>query len=72
MPDNTNVYFAKTDIDDSLNLLSDNGRVLNVVASAPSIEQARSLGYSLISEINFLGMQYRFDIGAKLTQIQIS
>jgi phosphoribosylamine---glycine ligase len=69
LPDQAKIFFAKTAVDDSLNLLSDNGRVLNLVASGPTIEEARSLGYKLVSDINFRGMHYRFDIGTEITEL---
>lgn len=44
---------------------TDGGRVMNVTAKAPTVEQARALVYSCIGEngIHFDGMEYRTDIG---------
>jgi len=41
------------------------GRVLNVVALAENFAMAKESCYSRIAEINFEGMQFRKDIGAK-------
>ncbi len=40
------------------------GRVLNVVATAPSLAQARQQAYTAIEKISFDGIYYRKDIGA--------
>ncbi|HET9402837.1 MAG TPA: phosphoribosylglycinamide synthetase C domain-containing protein, partial [Candidatus Acidoferrales bacterium] len=43
------------------------GRVLGVCAEAPSVDLAASLVYDRISRISFHGMQYRSDIGRRLS-----
>lgn len=68
---NTKIYWAKTGFDQSLGLVSDNGRVLSATASAHTIEEARSIGYKLVSEISFSGMQYRLDIGTNITPLKL-
>ena len=39
------------------------GRVLNIVATANSLEQAKSKAYQAVHQINFEGMYFRKDIG---------
>lgn len=41
------------------------GRVLNVVALAPTLQEARDKAYKGVSAIHWRGMQYRHDIAAK-------
>lgn len=41
------------------------GRVLNVVALAPTLQDARDKAYKGVSAIHWRGMQYRHDIAAK-------
>ncbi|MCL2169438.1 MAG: phosphoribosylamine--glycine ligase [Defluviitaleaceae bacterium] len=48
---------------DKNNFVTDGGRVLNVVASGPGMDEARELAYKTIANINFMGMHYRNDIG---------
>ena len=46
-------------------LVTAGGRILNVVATGPSVEYARREAYSVIgSSVHFNGMHYRSDIGA--------
>lgn len=46
-------------------LVTAGGRVLNVVATGPSVDSARREAYSVIeSSVQFSGMQYRSDIGS--------
>jgi len=46
-------------------LVTAGGRILNVVATGPSLESARKEAYSVIgSSVQFNGMHYRSDIGA--------
>ena len=52
-------------------LVTAGGRVLTVVATAPSFEIAIARAYEAVSKIQFDGMQYRRDIGEKaLTEDQ--
>lgn len=46
-------------------LVTSGGRVLNVTATAETIEDALDKAYSAIKLINFEGMQYRTDIGRR-------
>lgn len=45
------------------NLVSNGGRVLNIVACAPDIEDARKKVYNVIKEIDWEDGFYRYDIG---------
>lgn len=47
------------------NLVTNGGRVLNVVAVGDSLQEAADKAYKNIKEINFEGMYYRNDIGKK-------
>jgi phosphoribosylamine---glycine ligase len=53
---------------------TDGGRVMNVTAKAPTVEQARELAYSCIGEngIHFEGMEYRTDIGKTNEDIHVT
>jgi phosphoribosylamine--glycine ligase len=46
-------------------LLTNGGRVLCLVARAPSLQEAQKKAYNAVKNISFAGMQYRHDIGAK-------
>ena len=48
---------------DSLQLLTNGGRVLTVMASDPSIDGARKKVYNGVKHVKFLGAHYRTDIG---------
>jgi phosphoribosylamine--glycine ligase len=50
-------------------LVTSGGRVLTVMATAPSYEIAIARAYEAASKISFDGMQYRRDIGRKALQI---
>ena len=45
-------------------LVTNGGRVLNVIATGNSLEEAREKAYITISKIGFTGIYYRKDIGA--------
>lgn len=47
------------------NLVTSGGRVLNVVATGSTLEEAREVAYREIKKINFDGIYYRTDIGIK-------
>ena len=49
-------------------LLTDGGRVLNVVAKGDSFEEARERAYEACDLINFEGKMFRHDIGKKALQ----
>jgi phosphoribosylamine--glycine ligase len=51
-------------------LVTAGGRVLTVVATAPSFEIAIARAYEAVSKIKFDGMQYRRDIGRKALRVQ--
>ncbi len=61
---NIKIFHAGTSRNPNGQLVTSGGRVLNVVATGPSVESARKDAYSVISNtIQFPGMQYRSDIG---------
>ncbi len=45
-------------------LVTNGGRILNVVGTGPTVEAARSVAYDAAGRIDFAGMQYRSDIAA--------
>lgn len=49
-------------------LVTSGGRVLNVVATGSTLEEARERAYSEIKKIDFKGIYYRTDIGIKREQ----
>ena len=58
------VFQAGTALRDD-RLVTAGGRVLGVTAVGAGLKEALDKGYQAVSEINFEGMQYRRDIGAK-------
>jgi phosphoribosylamine--glycine ligase len=58
------VFHAGTKFE-NLQLLSAGGRVLGVTATAEDLPRAIACAYAAASKINFTGMHYRHDIGAK-------
>jgi phosphoribosylamine--glycine ligase len=58
------VFHAGTKFE-NFQLLSTGGRVLGVTATAEDLPRAIACAYAAISKINFVGMHYRRDIGAK-------
>jgi phosphoribosylamine--glycine ligase len=50
---------------ENLQLLSTGGRVLGVTATAEDLPRAIACAYTAVSKIDFAGMHYRRDIGAK-------
>jgi phosphoribosylamine-glycine ligase len=46
-------------------LVTAGGRVLNVTAVAPGLEEALSRAYAAVGDIHFDGMHYRTDIGRR-------
>lgn len=58
------VFIAGARRDDAGVLRTSGGRVLCVVASAPSMEEARARAYDNVRRIEFEGAHYRTDIGA--------
>jgi phosphoribosylamine--glycine ligase len=62
------VFHAGTAIHDG-QLVTNGGRVLNVTALAPSLEEARQRAYSACDAISFEGMRFRRDIGARAVNV---
>jgi phosphoribosylamine--glycine ligase len=58
------VFHAGTAIKDG-QLVTAGGRVLNVTAIAPTLQEALDKAYAAVKLINFEGMQYRTDIGRR-------
>ena len=58
------VFHAGTKFE-NLQLLSAGGRVLGVTATAEDLPSAIERAYTAVGKINFEGMHYRHDIGAK-------
>ncbi len=61
------VFHAGSMIKDGA-LVTNGGRVLNVTALAPTMAEARKRAYEAVDLIDFLGMEYRTDIGLKALQ----
>ena len=62
--DCTKVFHAGTKLDNG-QLVTSGGRVLGVTSKGESLEQAIGNAYNSVGQVNFVGMQYRKDIGAK-------
>ncbi|KLI22370.1 phosphoribosylamine--glycine ligase [Brachyspira hyodysenteriae] len=60
---NGQCFIAGAKLDENGNIITDGGRVLNVVNIADSLEEARKLSYSDIEKIDFKDKYYRKDIG---------
>lgn len=60
--DGVTVFHAGTAFNQDDELVTNGGRVLNVVALADTFEDARELAYEACDKINFEGKQYRHDI----------
>ena len=56
-------FIAGAKLDENNNIITDGGRVLNVVNIADSLEEARKLTYADIEKIDFKDKYYRKDIG---------
>lgn len=63
--DGVTVYHAGTAINDSGQLVTNGGRVLDVTAVAPTFEEARKQAYAACELIDFEGKTFRHDIGMK-------
>lgn len=66
------VLHAGTSTDDDDQLVATGGRVLNVVATGPTIEDARRTAYTAVERIELEGAQYRSDIAQLGAAIQNS
>lgn len=62
------LFHAGTILDDSV-LKTAGGRVIASTAIADSLEQAIAKAYQGVKCINFKGMQYRTDIGARALKL---
>ena len=62
---NVLVFHAGTKLDDRGRVVTAGGRVLTVVGSGRTYEDAMETAYRGVNEIHFDGMQYRRDIGKK-------
>ena len=67
VPDGVTVYHAGTKLEGG-QVVTSGGRVLNVTATADTLEDALELVYTGVSSIAFDGMQYRTDIGRSTLQ----
>ena len=59
------VFFAGAQRTPERALVTSGGRVLCVVAKAPSLAEARARAYDNVARISFAGAHYRTDIGAR-------
>jgi phosphoribosylamine--glycine ligase/phosphoribosylformylglycinamidine cyclo-ligase len=65
MSEETYIFHAGTQLKEKA-LVTSGGRVLVVVAAAPTVAEAREKAYEGVSRIEFEGMQYRKDIAANV------
>ena len=61
---NVQIFMSGVKSDENNSLYTAGGRVLCLVASGSSIDEARELAYSNVNRISFEGMHYRTDIGS--------
>jgi len=59
------VFHAGTAINDDGKTVTNGGRVLATTAYGDNLNQAKNNAYKIMKKINFKGMHYRTDIGAK-------
>jgi phosphoribosylamine--glycine ligase len=64
LPMNTQVFHAGTAINQDEALVTNGGRVLNIVGLGKTATDAYQMAYQAVSAIDFDGMAYRHDIGA--------
>jgi phosphoribosylamine--glycine ligase len=62
------VFHAGTKERDDGAIVTAGGRVLDVTALAPTLEEARRRAYEAVSRISWPGMQFRADIGAAVAR----
>ena len=62
------VFHAGTKLNEDGEIVTNGGRVLNVVALGSTFEQARERAYRAVDLINYEGKQFRTDIGRKAQQ----
>lgn len=65
---NAMVFHAGTAVNQDGELVTNGGRVLNMVALGDTFEEARNRAYEACDAINFEGKQFRSDIGKKALQ----
>ena len=64
MMEGVQIFHAGTEKRDS-KFLTSGGRVLNVCATAPSLQTVMEKIYTAVSFVSFEGMNYRNDIGVE-------
>ena len=62
-PAGCRLFFANVDQDDQGRLITTGGRVLHVVGTGPSHDEAIGNAYTNIKKLAFKGLRYRHDIG---------
>jgi phosphoribosylamine---glycine ligase len=62
------VFHAGTAIQNG-RLVTNGGRVLDITALGPTVEEARAAAYAGCAKISFDGMQYRRDIAARTADV---
>lgn len=67
--ENTRIFFASTQINDQGALCAASGRVMSVVQRAHSVSEAQENVYYTVDQIDFVGKQYRRDIGQNLNAL---
>ncbi len=60
------IFHAGTAFAEEGHLQSSGGRVLNVVTTGETVEEARSIAYEAVGRIGFEGAHWRTDIGARV------
>lgn len=63
LPEGTSIVHAGTKLDADGNLLSSGGRVLGIVAMAPTLEDAADTAYAVCEQVEWENKYYRRDIG---------
>jgi phosphoribosylamine--glycine ligase len=61
-PDDVIVFHAGTALNQDNSLVTQGGRILNVVGVGPSLPEATSIAYGAVDQIHFTGMACRTDI----------
>ncbi len=67
LPESVTLFHAGTKVDANGQLLTQGGRVLNVVALGADLDQTRNRAYDALKQIHFNGMAYRMDIAKDVT-----
>jgi phosphoribosylamine--glycine ligase len=66
-PDSKLFYAGVGSIDEKL--ITNGGRVLNVVGIAESLTEARAIAYRAVEQVQFTGKTYRNDIGLRVNDL---